>query len=132
MLRDSVCILLVSRHLFQLQATNSRADRMKIAILFSLFDRTYTLNRLWMCFLLSKVEKLQSFFKKQTKNCILQLLLIFCLFYNIATRMESIFPLSFLNFSHRDKINSSLYICANTSFIHMLYLTLCSIMKGFL
>lgn len=46
MLRDNVRILLVSRHLFQLQATNSFADGMKIALVFSLFDRMYTLNRL--------------------------------------------------------------------------------------
>lgn len=62
MLRDNVRILLVSRHLFQLQATNSFADGMKIALVFSLFDRIYTLNRLWFCFLLSKVEKIRYFF----------------------------------------------------------------------
>lgn len=110
MIYDNKCILLVSRHLFQLQATNSRADRMKIALLFSLsdrMDRMDTLNRLWMCFLLSKVEKLQVFLKNKQKNCILQLFLIFCLFYNIATRMECILSLSFLHFSHKDKINSS-------------------------
>lgn len=130
MLCDNVRILLVSRHLFQLQATNSFADGMKIALVFPLFDRMYTLNRLWFCFLLSKVEKIRYFFKK--KFYILQLLLIFYFFYNIATRIECIFFLCFLNFSCRDKINSSLYMCAYTPLIHMLYWSYTPFMKALL
>lgn len=70
MLRDNVCILLVSRHLFQLQVTNFGADGMKIALVFSLFARMYILNRLWICFLLSKVKKVSGFFKKKSVFCL--------------------------------------------------------------
>lgn len=113
MLRDNVCILLVSRHLFQLQATDSSADRMKITLVFSLFDRMYALvNRLWICRESIGFKK-KNLYSAATPNF---LFLLQCCHQN-----GMYFFLCFLNFSHRDKINSSLYMCANTPFIRMLY-----------
>lgn len=94
-------------------------DRMKILLVFSPFDSTYTLNRLWVSFLLSKVEKIQ-FGKKIALYSAATLNFLFLL-QHFHQNCIYLFIITASNFVCRDKITFSLYMCVYTALVHMAY-----------